>query len=287
MFRLCSLEPGSAQNEARKRNPKPRWFKSKNVGMFDAIPAAIKAKLWEHQKKALAFAINHLNEFESPCLIRMPTGTGKTGVIACLTRSANRNKSLVLTPWKHLRNQMVSDLEEGFWKKIGFTPERTTVISMFPSNAKQILGRPMRQVIVATFATLNRLRHEDQKTYEKLADEISLVVVDEGHYEPAVEWSKSVKGLKARTVLLTATPYRNDLKLFRITDSKQSTYHFTHKEAVSKRIIRELRCDELPSTPDVKSLSRRSPESGRLQRMTKRSPPLTLERSYAAQKTKT
>lgn len=224
--------------------------------MFDTTPEPIKTKLWEHQKKAIAFAIEHLNEFDSPCLIRMPTGTGKTGVIACLTCSANRNSSLVLTPWKHLRNQMVSDLEVGFWKKIGFTPEPTMVVSMFPSNAKRILERPARQVIVATFTTLNRLRHEDEKIYEKLANAISLVVVDEGHYEPAVEWSKSVKGLKSKTVLLTATPYRNDLKLFRITDSKRSTYHFTHKEAVSKEIIRELRCQGLVSTLDVAGLSK-------------------------------
>lgn len=224
--------------------------------MLDAIPAAIKAKLWDLQKNALAFAIKHLNEFDSPCLIRMPTGTGKTGVIACLTRLANKGSSLVLTPWAHLRNQMLSDLEEAFWKKIATTPEPTGVVSMFPSNARKILEHPTRQVIVATFTTLNRMRHEDEKTYDELANAISLVVVDEGHYEPAVEWSKSVKGLRSRTVLLTATPYRNDLKLFRITDSQRSTHHFTHREAVAKKIIRKLCYEELASTPDVASLSK-------------------------------
>lgn len=223
--------------------------------MFDAIPEAIKAKLWEHQKDALAFAVKHLNKSESPCLIRMPTGTGKTGVIACLTRIANNGSSLVLTPWAHLRNQMLSDLEQAFWKKIGANPEATTVVSMFPSNAKSILEGPKRQVIIATFTTLNRIRHEDEKSYEKIANSISLVVVDEGHYEPAVEWSKSVKGLKTKTVLLTATPYRNDLKLFRITDSQRSTHHFTHRDAVARKIIRQLRCNDLVSTPDIASLS--------------------------------
>lgn len=224
--------------------------------MFDAIPEATKSKLWEHQKDALSFAIKHLNTFEAPCLIRMPTGTGKTGVIACLTRVANKGSSLVLTPWAHLRNQMLSDLEKGFWVKVDMMPEPISIASMFPSNAKEILKESERKVIVATFATLNQLRREDDDTYRKLADAVSLVVVDEGHYEPAVEWGKSVKGLNARTVLLTATPYRNDLKLFRITDSKRSTHHFTHKEAVAKRIIRELRCEELASTTDIDSLSK-------------------------------
>src|SRR5205823_4048982 len=100
------------------------------------------------------------------------------------------------------------------------------------------------QVIVATFTTLNDLRLHQSKVYEALADAVSLVVVDEGHYEPAVEWGKSVKGLRTKTVLLTATPYRNDLKLFRITNPKESTHHFTHKRAVAEEIIRDLRCEE-------------------------------------------
>jgi superfamily II DNA or RNA helicase len=45
--------------------------------MFDAISKATKRKLWQHQADALDFAIDHLNNLDSFCLIRMPTGTGK------------------------------------------------------------------------------------------------------------------------------------------------------------------------------------------------------------------
>jgi superfamily II DNA or RNA helicase len=38
--------------------------------------------------------------------------------------------------------------------------------------------------------------------------------VDEGHYEPANAWSLSIRGLGLPTILVTATPYRNDLKPF-------------------------------------------------------------------------
>ena len=224
--------------------------------MFDAIPQATKSKLWEHQKDALGFAIKHLNQEDSPCLIRMPTGTGKTGVIAGLTRQSNQESSLVLTPWAHLRTQMIADLATDFWKKIGVTPQKRDVVEMFPTTAKDILKANGPQVIVATFATLNELRLDHSADYDKLAEAISLVVVDEGHYEPAVEWKKSVTGLKTKTVLLTATPYRNDLKLFRITDSKKDAHHFTHKKAVAEGIIRELRCDNLVSDTDIPSLSK-------------------------------
>ena len=223
--------------------------------MFDAIPKATKDKLWKHQREALGFAIKHLTQEDSPCLIRMPTGTGKTGLIACLTRQSNQGSSLVLTPWAHLRNQMLDDLAKGFWQKIKVTPQKRDVVEMFPSTAKQVLKATDPQVIVATFATLNELRIDHADVYKELAAAISLVVVDEGHYEPAVQWGRSVKGLKTKTVLLTATPYRNDLKLFRITDTTKSTHHFTHKESVKEGIIRELRCEELVSATDIPSLS--------------------------------
>jgi hypothetical protein len=84
------------------------------------------------------------------------------------------------------------------------------------------------------------LRSDRSSEYEALSNEISLVVVDEGHYEPAIEWGKSVKGLETRTLLLTATPYRNDLKLFRITDPTNATHHFKHHDAVEQGIIRDV-----------------------------------------------
>ena len=79
--------------------------------MFVALPKESRKKLLPHQDKAIAFAIAHLNQPTSTCLIRMPTGTGKTGVVACLTRLAHQQSSLVLTPWANLRRQMIKALD--------------------------------------------------------------------------------------------------------------------------------------------------------------------------------
>ena len=46
----------------------------------------------------------------------MPTGTGKTGVIAILSIGVPETDwSLILTPWKNLCEQLVGDLETRFW----------------------------------------------------------------------------------------------------------------------------------------------------------------------------
>jgi type I site-specific restriction endonuclease len=51
------------------------------------LPKQLDAVLWEHQKEAINFALDRLRgpHPRKAALLRMPTGTGKTGVIAVLS----------------------------------------------------------------------------------------------------------------------------------------------------------------------------------------------------------
>lgn len=223
--------------------------------MFSNVPGDI--KLWSHQRQGLEFLVAHLQSrtHPDPCLIRMPTGTGKTGVIACASLISSSGRTLVLTPWSNLRDQMIEALKEDFWRSIGRKPPAGPIVDMVPSTAKEVLKKPEVKVIVCTFATLTELRRETPALYEDLAAFIGMVIVDECHYEPAIEWGKSVKGLGKATVLLTATPYRNDLKLFRIRDVKAGVFQYTHDQAERERIVRTLDVQPLQGT-DIASLSK-------------------------------
>lgn len=204
----------------------------------------------------MSFAIKHLRKFDSPCLIRMPTGTGKTGVIASLTALSCQGVSLVVTPWANLRNQLIADLNERFWKKVGIEKTGPNAEQLLPSNAESLLASlPASKILVSTFATLTTLRRKEPAIYEDLASTLSLVLVDECHYEPAVGWGRSIKELKTKTVLLTATPYRNDLKLFQIGNPKRTTLHFTHAEAEKKGIIRKLKLKKFQASGKIETLS--------------------------------
>jgi superfamily II DNA or RNA helicase len=74
----------------------------------------------------------------------MPTGTGKTGIIACLTRLSNSGSSLVLAPWANLREEMARDLDTGFWRVVGVQPGVPKVVKILPSNAKKVLSAKSR-----------------------------------------------------------------------------------------------------------------------------------------------
>jgi superfamily II DNA or RNA helicase len=199
--------------------------------------------LWQHQKEAIEFALERLRKANpSATLIRMPTGTGKTGVIAVVSLGTSQSGwSLVLTPWKNLCNQMVQDLGRRFWESRGLTPPaKPRVQRLYPKSLAQVLKNVESDwILVSTFATLVGIFKRQKTEYAKLAERLSLVFVDEGHYEPAVEWGQAVKQLRRPTLLLTATPYRNDLKLFRV--KKGDVYNFTHDEAVKRHIIRKVK----------------------------------------------
>jgi superfamily II DNA or RNA helicase len=84
-------------------------------------------------------------------------------------------------------------------------------------------------VLVGTYQALDMIRRQSKNTRmtsaadRKVAEDalgllasFDLVLVDEGHYEPAISWSKGVRELNRPTILLSATPYRNDFKSFRV-----------------------------------------------------------------------
>jgi superfamily II DNA or RNA helicase len=87
----------------------------------------------------------------------MPTGTGKTGVIAVLSAGVPpEGWTLILTPWKNLCDQMVRQIREQFWTDRGWTPpEQPTVERLYPSTLEEVVvSEKPRLIIVATFATL-------------------------------------------------------------------------------------------------------------------------------------
>jgi superfamily II DNA or RNA helicase len=100
-------------------------------------------------------------------------------------------------------------------------------------------------VLVGTHQALDQIRRtalEDGGLCQLLLDRIQntfdLIIVDEGHYEPAASWSRGVRDFNLPTVLLSATPYRNDYKSFRVRG--RFLFNYPHADAVRDRIIRPV-----------------------------------------------
>jgi len=77
-----------------------------------------KLKLWYHQIRALENVEDYLDQGpDGAALIRMPTGTGKTGIMGVVSQFLSRGSVLIVVPWAHLRNQICAEVGEDFGAK--------------------------------------------------------------------------------------------------------------------------------------------------------------------------
>ncbi|MEM6484183.1 MAG: DEAD/DEAH box helicase family protein [Pseudomonadota bacterium] len=254
----------------RRKRPLSNW---KRIGKANnGLPWG----RWTHQHDAFEFLLKYLDEVtvngngngsetanRSPksALIRMPTGTGKTGIMGLaagyIGSPIDEKVLLVVVPSRALRLQVKEALEWRYWSVVDRRPGRWRPVEGFtPSTLKTALekshddwpGDPMPPVLVCTTTTIAMLsgdakrihqpkhgdevdnesaeeraesttkenRNEWRRLYRRLLDEVGMVLVDEGHREPAPAWARAIRRFRCPRVLFSATPYRNDLRLFDI-----------------------------------------------------------------------
>jgi rhodanese-related sulfurtransferase len=116
-----------------------------------------------NQQRAINCVENYLaSNSDRQAMVRMPTGTGKTAVIATLAQLlADKPRCLVVAPWEYLVTQLQREVCERFWQKVGedssFTPKPCEIFtpSRF-SNAVKAAGSA--GVLLCTNQTLQALR---------------------------------------------------------------------------------------------------------------------------------
>jgi superfamily II DNA or RNA helicase len=231
--------------------------------------------VWEHQAAGVSLALAYIcadkqlpaeGNVTEAALLKMPTGTGKSGVVAIVARCLPQvKKILVLTPRTALAKQMNRDVRWRFWSRLGFAAKETEtfvadigtagadicpaeILNLLPTEAETTLNLALaseRTVIIGTFQALDQIRTDAEKSpsnHKKkllnLLRRFDLIIIDEAHYEPAPSWSRSVRALALPTILLSATPYRNDYKSFRVRG--RYVFNFPFDEAVSRKIIRSI-----------------------------------------------
>jgi superfamily II DNA or RNA helicase len=216
-------------------------------------------KLWPHQKDAVdaiaPFLQKEVSSNRAPrlsALINIPTGGGKTAVIGTLAHwSPELKKVLVVAPRQAIRDQLAAELAatRGFLKRAGYVPTSLPkhIVTM-DSAASLPAPLPTDLILVATIQLIDDMaRNKATDTgYDTLAKWCDAIFVDEGHYEPAHSWSQALRGLKRPIVLVTATPYRNDLKSFEI--DRSATHVSRYSDLMTGGFLRKLDVVQAPVT---------------------------------------
>lgn len=196
------------------------------------ISEEVIGRLRDCQKKSIETVSTYLSSrSKKSCLISLPTGAGKSGVICVASHSSKSKRVLILTHRRAVCDQLAKQLKGDFYKKIlGEAADISNLKTVF----KSINNFEKEGVYCTTVQMITMLSESE---LDSIKDKIDLVVFDEGHAEPASQWSKAVRKFKCKKIIVTATPYRNDLFSFDI-DVKHH-YIYTFKKAVENQDILE------------------------------------------------
>lgn len=205
--------------------------------------------LWPHQIAAIDTVASYLRRrrkaanLQRAALVNVPTGGGKTAIIGVTAHwHPNAARVLVLAPRAAIRDQLALELagKRGFFPRQGLDPGVLPKPVRKLSSAGDLEQLPADGILVSTIQLIDDLTRSEDKLakYGNLRDWCDAVFVDEGHYEPARSWSRTIRGLGSPTILVTATPYRNDLKLF---DIDPEAVHVTrYQELAAADILRRI-----------------------------------------------
>jgi superfamily II DNA or RNA helicase len=229
---------------------------------------SIADKLWPNQLEALQRVDSYLNSgIRDGALVQMPTGTGKTAIISIVARlqSAKGRIVVVASPSAAVANQLRDDIGGMTWRRLGLSSPWTNLVvtDMLRSTRQKIecaikSATTSANVIVGTLQALNDIRQNSPDLYESIQASASVILVDEGHKEPAEHWSESAEGLQCPMVLFSATPYRNDLRHFKI-DLDYLTYK-SFNWAVAEGLIRDVRFEILDTKSGAASFAHAAAE---------------------------
>ena len=205
-----------------------------------------KLKLWMHQKEAIEKASIYLNSPPNgkSFLLKLPTGSGKTGIMATIARFSFPSKNiLIVVPSIALRKQLFEHISSKFWDTIGFDKDELAakeIHELLPSTLVTIKDdiKDKSFILLCVVNTLHLIRKENPANYIFLKDKVNFIIFDEGHREPAYSWANAVRSLEKQILLFTATPFRNDLRLFNV--DKENYYPLFHVDAINSKIIRDI-----------------------------------------------
>ncbi len=205
--------PELPRPDARSRKPKRSFF-AENADKFNALAAGLR----ECQIGAFCAVRAHFSVSKEPCVISLPTGSGKTGLMMALAFGLKANRVLVISPAEVLRTQTgvkFRKLEE--LRNAGALP------ALGPRSAPKVYSIESERrrsdnwdelgefdVVTATTRTTSPGMANIAKPPPELFD---VVFFDEAHHAAAATWTALIHSFdlkRTKIILLTGTPYRRD-----------------------------------------------------------------------------
>ena len=192
------------------------YFADHYSGVRYPLAAGDQQGLRNAQLGALHAISAHFTIRTDAAMVALPTGTGKTLVLALTPFLCRARRALVVTPSRLVRNQIAKDI----------TAMRTArvlgaITAETPSPATHELRNRIAtlqewealRVFDVVVATPHSISPSMTDVPAPPYDLFDLVLLDEAHHTPAQTWHEVMAAFpNAKRVLFTATPFRRDRK---------------------------------------------------------------------------
>lgn len=200
-------------------------------------------KIRKEQKDALEVISLYWNDKKEKkySLVKMPTGSGKTGIIACIQYYLQDiNNILIVVPNGQLPKQIEYEIKKGFWNKMGIYNIKSEFQVKVLKGINSKLTNEEKNIYIITVQGMLSIFRENRELFKRLKKDIDLIIFDEGHRQPSKKWNRVIAEMDKKVVLFTATPYRNDKIKFNITNNEKYMYSLSYNQAIEKGYIKSV-----------------------------------------------
>jgi len=198
------------------------------------------------QREAYSKILEHFSkpQAERSILVQLPTGTGKSALIAIAPFGLAKKKVLVLTPNVKLAKQIESDLDiinntsGNIYKKLSLIETNTlSTLELYVLRLEGTVSQSdiaEHQILIANYQQLQDI----EKWFKNEKEAVDLIIIDEAHHQEANTYQEIIKFFdKSKIIGLTATPFRSDGK--KVEGNIIYKYHF--HEAIKDGVIRNIK----------------------------------------------
>ena len=180
----------------------------------DTMKASADYALFDHQRAAAERVMDALGDTPRKVVLHMPTGAGKTRTAMHIVATHLRQHEPTVVCWLAQNAELLDQAADEFEKAWRYLGNRETNLVRFWGHRKPDVLDTCDGVIVAGLGKMSALDNRDPATLLRLADCVSLTVIDEAHQAIAPTYAAILTALyskRPRNALLglTATPGRS------------------------------------------------------------------------------
>ena len=180
----------------------------------DTVHAPAGYPLFDHQRVAAARVLDALSSSPHKTVLHMPTGSGKTRTAMHIVAAYLRQHKPTVVCWLAQNAELLDQAAEEFEKAWHYLGDRETGLVRFWGHRKPDILDLHDGVIVAGLSKMSALDSRDPATLLRLADRVSLTIIDEAHQAIAPTYAAILTALYSKRphnalLGLTATPGRS------------------------------------------------------------------------------